>query len=1283
MALATAGLGCYPPRHRHILVTVIPGKSRVLVHALCQEESMVAKLAAFARRRLTALAAVGIAVCIAVPASAQLTTGSVAGTVKDSQGAVIPGAAVTLISEARGTQLADVFTNADGDFTFVNVSPGRYTIQVSLTGFKLTRRDGIDVSAGDRMSVGVVTIDVGGLAETVLVKGESPVVQAHSGERSFTVATSAVQNLPIANRSFTALAALAPGVSTAANGDPLRLGGGGDTNIMMDGVGVIDTGSNRPLLQMNVESIAEVKVLTSVYQAEYGRSSGLQITAITKSGTNRFRGSVYDVERNSDWYENTKVNILNGDQKTVLKEKDWGFSIGGPIGKPGGANKLFFFFSQEFEPRTGGNDVRRFRMPTALERQGDFSQTTDQLGNLYPYIKDPRLTGACSATTQVGCFADGGVLGRIPADQLYQVGLNILRQFPMPNLASSPGVAYNYEFTRPTEDILSWQPALRVDYQPWTALRTTFKYSGWQQRRQTINGSLPGFNDSRMQNPIISTWAVSVNYNLTNTMFLEATYGHSQNELAGCALAQVNTGPSFCTSGLPMNESSNRFNGGLANLPLLFPDANKFDPNYYATQALNKMNPVPPAWVNGDFVKAPQFSWGNRVTNAPPNTPFPGYFNINSTNDVSISLTKVTNRHTIKTGFFYTHSYKAEQATDQNSFGTINFQQDAVGTNPFDTSFGFANAAIGTFSSYQQASKYAEGNYVYSNVEGYIQDNWKVNNKLTLDYGVRLVHQAPQYDKLGQAANFLPDEWSISAAPTLFRAGCTITVAPGTACPAANRQAVNPRTGQFLGPNSTLAIGSIVPNTGSPTNGLFLGGQGIVDTTYTFPKLVAAPRFGMAYDISGNQTIIFRGGAGLFFDRPFGNSVIAMAGNPPASKLVTVRYSQLQSLGTGGLTTQGPPGLNTIQYNPKLPSSTQWSAGVQMALPWSMAADVGFVGQHSFNSVRTVNINAVDLGASFLPQNQDTTLATSTTPGATAVSQDLMRSIPGYGAINHRMFDGWRTFHSLQLSLNRRFSNGWAFGFNDTIVLYDHASTAARVQHNADGTFAYRSDQAEADKLLGSAIPNVHVLKGNFIWDLPDLHADSRPLKALGLFVNDWRLAGIWTASTGTAYSVGFSYASGGNSVNLTGSQDYAARVRIVGDTGSGCSDDIHRQLNAAAFQGPPIGSVGLDSPASYVRGCFNSVLDLSVAREIRLGGNRQLEFRVDIFNAPNAAGITGRNSTLGLNNPTDPVTANNLPFDANGTLVDSRSRPRGAGFGVATGYQAPRSIQILLRFSF
>jgi len=1223
-------------------------------------------------RRLLELCAVALVACaIAVPASAQLTTGTISGTVKDPQGGVIPGASVVLTSETRGTQLPAAFTNTNGDFLVANVPPDTYSIVVTMEGFKTLKRSGIALSAGDRVNVGAMTIEVGGLSESVSVQAESPLVQTQSGERSFAITTDVVQNLPIANRSFTALASLAPGV-VGTN----RVGGGGGNNIMMDGVSAVDTGSNSILLQMNVESIQEVKVLVSGYQAEYGRSSGLQITAVTKSGTNHFRGSTYGVFRNSDWYSNSKTNILNGDPKTVLQEKDLGYSIGGPVGKPGGRNKLFFFYSHEFAPRTGGNDVTRYRFPTALERAGDFSESVDNNGALYPYIKDPLLTGTCSATSQAACFRDGGVLGRIPANRLYDLGLNILKMYPTPNVT---GQNYNYQITRPNENLTANQPAIRIDYQPMSALRATFKYSGWSQHNQIINGSIPGFNDTKQYKPVVSTMAATANYTFNPTTFVEATYGHSQNELTGCGLAQGGTGPTFCQSGFAMNPAGNRFNVGLGTLPFIFADGNVIDPSYYAYKALSAVSP--PNFVDGRVVVPPSFAWGSRVSNtnpnyAPPNTPFPGFLNINSTDDVSISVTKVWGRHTLKSGFYNTHSYKAQQRGGWN--GTITFAND--NNNPIDSTFGYANAALGIFSQYTQASKYVEGSYVYNNTEAYLQDNWKVNARLTFDYGVRFVHQQPQYDEKGQASNFLPDKWVQGQAPVLYLAGCA-----AQPCTGANRQALNPQTGALLGPNTSVAIGTLVPASGNTLNGLFLSGQGIAKTTYTWPTLVPAPRFGMAYDLTGEQKTVLRGGVGLFFDRPSGNSIYSQVQNPPTYSSVTLRNSTLQAL-SSTLAISGAPALNVFEYAGSLPSSTQWNAGMQMTLPWSSAIDIEYVGQHSYNSLEGVDINAIDFGTAFNPATIDPTLAASPTPGATsyaATNSDIVRAFRGYSSITQQWGRGWRTFHSLQLSYNRRFKDGLSFGLNDTISLFDHQSTAARLQHNPDGSFAIRSDQAEADDLLGTSIANRHNFKGNFVWDLPDIHATGSALKAIALVANDWQLSGVWTAATGTAYTVGFSYQSGGSSVNLTGSPNYPARIRVVGDPGSGCGSDPLKQFNTAAFQGPLTNSVGLESGGDYLRGCFSSIFDLAIARNIRLGGVRNIQLRVDMFNAPNSAIITGRNSTINLSSPGDPVTATNLPYDSSGNVIASRSLPRNAGFGVANAYQAPRTIQAQIRFSF
>jgi hypothetical protein len=1238
--------------------------------------------------RSVAAVAILCAPFAATAASAQVTTGSIAGTVTDSQGGVLPGATLTLINTSQNTKSAPVAADAQGDFVFVNIAPGTYTLEVTMPSFRTLRRDGVRVSPGQRVPLGTLALEVGGATEVVDVKAESPLIQANSGERSFTVDTEAVTNLPIQGRAFTQLAALAPGVTGTSRIGDRSSTGGGDSNIQMDGVSTMDTGSNRAIIDLNVESIAEVKVLVSSYQAEFGRSSGLQITAVTKSGSNRFHGSLYDVERNSDWNARSQTQILNGDPKTVLRQREWGFSIGGPAGKPGGSNKLFFFYTQEFEPRTGGNDRTRYRVPTALERQGDFSQSTDNLGNPYPYIKNPLVAGTCSASNQTACFADGGVLGRIPQAQLYQTGLNILRMWPMPTIDNVPrGQNYNFEITRPSASILSTQPAVRVDYVPVPAFRVSFKYSGFSQREQTQQGSIPGWNDTRMVTPHVSLLASTVNYTLSQTMFLEATAGHSLAYQGGCFGVGSGGGPQFCNA-FPVTDNANRYNTGLGDIPFIFPEANQIDPRYFIYDLLNKSGST--MWDGQNVLLAPSFSWGNRVANSPPNIGFPSQ-NQASSLDVSISLTKVWNRHTMKGGFYQQYSNKQQVQGGANGGPSINFQQDTVGTNPCDTSFGFSNAAIGCFSSYSQGSKGVEGKYVYYNIEGYLQDNWKVSPKLTLDYGVRLVHQTPQYDKLGQASNFFLDRWSGDAAPALYVPGCANGVYP---CSGTNRQAMNPLTGQFLGPNTSLAIGTLVPNSGDTTNGLVQAGKGIPLTTYLQPALGVAPRFGMAYDLTGRQSIVLRGGGGLYFDRPSGNAVFAQVLNPPARRSVTLRYGQLQNLGQGGLATEAPSSLSVYEYDSPLPSSAQWNAGMQMALPWASVFDVQYVGQHGYNIVEGMNINAVDFGTAYLPEYQDRTLA-ATTPGATSVSTDLMRAFRGYAGITQNVSRGWITHHSLQLSFQRRFQNGLSWGFNDTIGISSVGSTGARLQHNADGTVTYRDDQSQADDLL-QVDPVRHTIKANAIWDLPDLASDKPLLRAIGYVLNDWQLSSVWTASTGSPYAIGFSYQNGGANVNLTGSPDYGARIRILGDAGAGCSDDIYRQFNTAAFQGPLINSVGLESGAGYMLSCFSQTLDLAIARTIRLGGGRTLQLRADMFNAPNSAGITGRNATLTMANPNAPETNVAPVFDPttgllndgvnllpNGQVSPDRSKPKNAGFGVANGYQSPRNIQIQVRFAF
>src|SRR3989441_1115656 len=278
---------------------------------------------------------------VSAPALAQITTGTVSGNVKDAQGGVIPGAGVVLSRERGGARGAAAVTNESGDYVFPNVTPDTYAVEITLEGFKTVRRGGIAVSGADRVGVPPLTLEPGAIAETITVVAQSPLVQTQSGERSYAVTSKQIENLPFARNNFTTLTAFTPGVvQTGASAGATRLGGAGQNNIMMDGISAMDTGNNGQMLNMNVDAIGEVKILTQGYQAEYGRSSGLQITAVTKSGTNRFRGSGYDIQTNSDWDANSWVNEKNGDPKPKTSTKTLGYTIGGPAGRPGDSQPL-------------------------------------------------------------------------------------------------------------------------------------------------------------------------------------------------------------------------------------------------------------------------------------------------------------------------------------------------------------------------------------------------------------------------------------------------------------------------------------------------------------------------------------------------------------------------------------------------------------------------------------------------------------------------------------------------------------------------------------------------------------------------------------------------------------------------------------------------------------------------------------------------------------------------------------------------------------------------------
>ena len=337
---------------------------------------------------------------------------------------------------------------------FPIVRPDAYALRVSKQGFKTAERTNVVVSANDKFSAGVVTLDVGGIEESVSVTGRVSELQATSGERSFTLEGEAIQNIANNGRSPFGFATLVPGIlQQGTSGTPPEDAAGftvngqrpNSNNVTIDGVANIDTGNNGGnMATTNIDAVAELKILTSSYQAEYGRAVGGQVQIVTKSGSQSFHGSGYWYGRRSGWNANSWTNKRAAAPPPVgsgrlielpdASRNDFGYTIGGPIFIPGVFNeekkRLFFFWSQEFQRRKDSVAERLSRVPTVLERAGDFSQSVDNNGNPWPYILDYTTGLPCTPSNTSGCFRYQGILGRIPPDRLYQPGLNALGIYP-------------------------------------------------------------------------------------------------------------------------------------------------------------------------------------------------------------------------------------------------------------------------------------------------------------------------------------------------------------------------------------------------------------------------------------------------------------------------------------------------------------------------------------------------------------------------------------------------------------------------------------------------------------------------------------------------------------------------------------------------------------------------------------------------------------------------------------------------------------------------------------
>ena len=323
----------------------------------------------------TVLLACGL-LASAAALGAQTTSATVSGSVKDSLGAAVVGAQVTLTSRTQGHSILTT-TDDSGRFVLPIVRPDSYALSVAKQGFRTVERTNVVVGPNDRFFTGVLTLEVGGMAESVMVRSRVSELQATSGERSFTLESQTIQNIANNGRSPFGFATLVPGIlQQGPSGTPPEDAAGftvngqrpNSNNVTIDGVANIDTGDNGGnMATTNIDAVAELKILTSSYQAEYGRAVGGQVQIVTKSGTQSFHGSGYWYGRRSDWNANSWTNkraaapppVGNGSliEPPDASRNDFGYTIGGPIFIPGVFNedksKLFFFWSQEFQTQKG------------------------------------------------------------------------------------------------------------------------------------------------------------------------------------------------------------------------------------------------------------------------------------------------------------------------------------------------------------------------------------------------------------------------------------------------------------------------------------------------------------------------------------------------------------------------------------------------------------------------------------------------------------------------------------------------------------------------------------------------------------------------------------------------------------------------------------------------------------------------------------------------------------------------------------------------------------------
>jgi hypothetical protein len=999
------------------------------------------------------LAQIFFAVClfaIVTPILAQSDSSSLSGTVFDASDAVLPNARITIHNVATGSDRS-IVSNENGNFTLTNLPPGDYSVRVELQGFQTTTLADVhlDPSIGRRVDV---HMKVGDTKVEVNVEAGANVVQTESGAVGQLITQQQVKDIQLNGRNPIYLAQMEPGVvrsnSMAAfsfgldNGINVNGARSQESVITFDGAPMVRTRSNGTSVGVaDVDSTSQIQVLTTSYPAEYGRTSGGQIRMIPKSGSSSFHGSAFEYFRNNDLNANTWSRNFNGQGRGAFRYNQFGWNLNGPIYIPGHFNKsrekLFFLVGQEWvKYNHDDTSSSTLKVPTALMRQGNFSEL---LGSNIFYATPVQLV---NPNTNLPCPNNdfsGGKCGIA----LSPNGIGLLKAYPLPNLTGNASsnwtdTALYTERQRKDSVVVDF---VATDKHHFRFSLLNYNYDDYEPHFGNFNTNPRIFHRPNQIGVFHYTWTISPT--MVNDAYVSGAADH----------VNINIDTS---SGL-----YDRTKYGI-NYPYLFGSATKVVPNKIPTIQLSNFGTL-------DGGPYPSRSGGIVY-------------------DFGDTLTKVWGSHTLTFGGLF--EYAGENNYDQISVdntrpGTTNNQNGLfvftdTRAGGATTKAAVANTALGLFDTYGEIGQRSYTLFRGNMFEGFGQDQWRVNPKLVLEYGIRYSVMMPYHALWGNQAFFSEKDWNPSLAPT-----------------------VNPTTG-FLTGGDTLN-GVVIPGSGFPSkaqghvpdnilNGgyqrLFRGyGSDYSPTVFSNIQ----PRFGFAYQIEPGTVI--RAGAGRYMQRLGISDTVHVGGNAPFQPASGVTLGSVDNPGGIGVNTT-PLAFTSHSYTYPSPEAWGWNMTVEHEFPSVGTFTLSYVGRRGYHLEQLANVNALPPG--------------TVQANPTIKNPDALRPYRGFSTIIEAQNVGGAIFHSMQADLKRRLTKGLLFG-----VAYTWSKS---LDYGSSNGTSIPNALSNKNFYGPSDFDTRHVLVINYVWDIPFANTASNLFERT--LLSNWQFSGTLQGQSGRPQTV-------------------------------------------------------------------------------------------------------------------------------------------------------------------